>query len=328
MLNGNTDERILFCSKYRLILTISTCIVIEDELANLSILDEEEEAFQEEAVVIEQSFQFSLVGRCLTDSVVNFPALRNTMADLWHPIRGICITDLGNKCYIFQLFNEVDVQKVMADTPWFFNRLMSEPMARQFGDCLGKFLDYDTSIPFSGNKNYMRIRVHLDVTAPLKRKKKIQIGKDFGDKLSNPNLIPLGSNQQFSIKGNNNGSSLGKGISFVDGLENGLMEMVVDEENDPLTAVEGKKRQRLMTGPNVTLGFNVECGALDLTANSGEVWRLMGFYGNPDGRLRGTSWELLRQLGSDPSSPWVVLGDFNKIINSYEKRGGRLRSKR
>ncbi|KAK5819695.1 hypothetical protein PVK06_024718 [Gossypium arboreum] len=53
---------------------------------------------------------------------------------------------------------------------------MSEPMARQFGDFLGKFLDYDTSIPSSGNRNYMRIRVRLDVTAPLKCKKKIQVG--------------------------------------------------------------------------------------------------------------------------------------------------------
>ncbi|KAG8475108.1 hypothetical protein CXB51_032045 [Gossypium anomalum] len=183
---------------------------MEDELANLSILDEEEEAFQEEAMVIEKSFQFSLVGHCLTDSVVNFPALRNTMADLWHPIGGICITDLGNKRYLFQFFNEVDVQRVMAGMPWFFNShllllhriqkgedpsvlllnsfefwvqihelpagLMSESMARQFGDFLRKFLDYDTSIPFLGNKNYMRIRVRLDVTVPLKRKKNIQVG--------------------------------------------------------------------------------------------------------------------------------------------------------
>lgn len=39
---------------------------------------------------------------------------------------------------------------------------MSEPMARQFGDFLGKFLDYDTSIPSSSNRNYMRIRVRLE----------------------------------------------------------------------------------------------------------------------------------------------------------------------
>ncbi|KAH1128859.1 hypothetical protein J1N35_000237 [Gossypium stocksii] len=87
--------------------------------------------------------------------------------------------------------------------------------------------------------------------------------------MSNPNLIPLGSNQRFPIIGNNYGSSLGKGISVVDGLENGPLEMVVEEENDPLSVVEGKKRQRLVFGPKDTLGFNVECGALDLTASFG-----------------------------------------------------------
>ncbi|MBA0754975.1 hypothetical protein Gogos_022229 [Gossypium gossypioides] len=68
---------------------------MEEELGNLSLLDDEEEAFQEEAVAMERTYQFCLAGRCLTDSVVHFSSLRNTMADLWHPIGGICITDLG-----------------------------------------------------------------------------------------------------------------------------------------------------------------------------------------------------------------------------------------
>ncbi|PPR92831.1 hypothetical protein GOBAR_AA27843 [Gossypium barbadense] len=50
-----------------------------------------------------------------------------------------------------------------------------------------------------------------------------------------------------------------------------------------------------------------------------EVWHLTSFYGDPDGRFRCTSWDLLRQLCIDPSILWVVLGDSNKITNSYEK---------
>ncbi|KAK5772394.1 hypothetical protein PVK06_048682 [Gossypium arboreum] len=94
---------------------------MEEELANLNLLDDEEEAFQEEIAVVDRNYQFCLVGRCLTDSVVHFPSLRNTIADLWHPIGGICITDLGGKRYLFQFFNDVDVQMVVAGTPWFFN---------------------------------------------------------------------------------------------------------------------------------------------------------------------------------------------------------------
>ncbi|KAA3475297.1 reverse transcriptase [Gossypium australe] len=49
-------------------------------------------------------------------------------------------------------------------------------------------------------------------------------------------------------------------------------------------------------------------------------WRLMGFYGNPDERSRVESWELLRRLNHDQTTPWVVLGDFNEITNSFEKK--------
>ncbi|MBA0756892.1 hypothetical protein Gotri_020033 [Gossypium trilobum] len=94
---------------------------MEDDLANLALADEEEEAFQEDAAVFDQNLQLILVGRCLTDSIVHFPSLRNTMADLWHPIRGICISDLGERCFLFQFFHEVDIRRVLARTPWFFN---------------------------------------------------------------------------------------------------------------------------------------------------------------------------------------------------------------
>lgn len=94
---------------------------MEEELANLNLLDDEEEVFQGDITVVERNYQFCLVGRCLTDSVVHFSSLRNTMADLWHPIGGICITDLGDKRYLFQFFNDVDVQRVATGTPWFFN---------------------------------------------------------------------------------------------------------------------------------------------------------------------------------------------------------------
>ncbi|MBA0575911.1 hypothetical protein Golob_025427 [Gossypium lobatum] len=54
----------------------------------------EEEAFQEEENELEEDYKFCLVGSCLTNSVMHFPSLRNTMVDLWHPIGGISITYL------------------------------------------------------------------------------------------------------------------------------------------------------------------------------------------------------------------------------------------
>ncbi|MBA0577229.1 hypothetical protein Golob_024741, partial [Gossypium lobatum] len=106
---------------------------MKEALANLRLLDDEEKAIQEDEGAVNGVYQFCRVGRCLTDSVVHFPSLRNTMADLWHPIGGICIMELGEKRYLFQFFNE----------------------------------------------KFLRIRVCLDVTAPLKRKKKVLVGKSM-----------------------------------------------------------------------------------------------------------------------------------------------------
>ncbi|MBA0576209.1 hypothetical protein Golob_027803 [Gossypium lobatum] len=166
---------------------------MEDALDNLRLLDDEEEAFQGDEEAAGGVHQLCLVGRCLTDSVVHFPSLRNTMADFWHPIGGICITELGEKRYLFQFFHEVDLERVHAGIPWFFNNhllilqkvptgvnpaemelnhsefwmqvhelppgLMSVAMAKQFGDFCGKFVEYDSSILTMEGRNYLRIRL-------------------------------------------------------------------------------------------------------------------------------------------------------------------------
>ncbi|KAH1039745.1 hypothetical protein J1N35_041488 [Gossypium stocksii] len=56
--------------------------------------------------------------------------------------------------------------------------LMKETMAKKFGDFLGQFLEYDTSISTMGIQKFMHIRIRLDATIPLKRKKKILIDKN------------------------------------------------------------------------------------------------------------------------------------------------------
>ncbi|PPD92765.1 hypothetical protein GOBAR_DD10294 [Gossypium barbadense] len=185
---------------------------MENDLANLALTDEEEEAFEEDAAVVDQNLNLGLVGRYLTDSIVHFPLLRNTMADLWHPLRGICISDLGDRRFLFQFYHEVDIQRVLVGTSWFFNNhlivfhrlksgenpslvllfftefwvqvhdlpigLVSETMAKQFGDFLGKFLEYDLSSRSVSSPSVMRIRVQLNVNDLLKRRKKVIIGSD------------------------------------------------------------------------------------------------------------------------------------------------------
>ncbi|KAA3467450.1 5'-nucleotidase surE [Gossypium australe] len=204
---------------------------MEDELAGLSLLDEEEEAFQEEEGIVNGNYKFCLVGRCLTDSVVHFPSLRNTMADLWHPIGGICITDLGDKRYLFQFFHEVDIQRVIGGAPWFFNN-------------------------------------HLLI---LQLKSGNNPGHSFGEDLRNQDAIikstNLGADRQ-DINGNNSWCNWAFNSSNTGGVVNGPMDLVMDEEQDPITILEGKKRQQILEKSDALLGANNDGVSLDLTASS------------------------------------------------------------
>ncbi|MBA0548825.1 hypothetical protein Golob_019897, partial [Gossypium lobatum] len=125
-----------------------------------------------------------------------------------------------------------------------------------------------------------------------------------GNKNLNPNLIPLGSVQYHGNNRQIKGQDGGNDALGVDRLVYGPMDLVLDEEDDPIALLEGKKRQRIVEAT------------------------ITGFYENPDKRRRSASWDLLRQLNHDQSIPWVVLDDFNEIANSFEKKGGRLRSDR
>ena len=56
-----------------------------------------------------------------------------------------------------------------------------------------------------------------------------------------------------------------------------------------------------------------------------EPWRFIGFYGEPNTSYREEAWSMLRMLGSKPHLPWCCMGDFNEILQTEEKRGGRTR---
>ncbi|KAI9197725.1 hypothetical protein LWI28_003233 [Acer negundo] len=58
----------------------------------------------------------------------------------------------------------------------------------------------------------------------------------------------------------------------------------------------------------------------------GMVWRFTDSYGDPDHSLRNHSWTLLRRLGGMSRLPWLVAGDFNKILSWEEKQGGLVKS--
>ncbi|KAH1056703.1 hypothetical protein J1N35_034768 [Gossypium stocksii] len=47
--------------------------------------------------------------------------MKNTMANLWHPLKAAQISDLRARRYLFIFFHEMDIDWVTKGTPWTFN---------------------------------------------------------------------------------------------------------------------------------------------------------------------------------------------------------------
>lgn len=170
---------------------------MEEELANLNIADDEEDPIHdlEDEEEVNDEFSLCLVGRVLTNSTVHFPSMRTVLAELWHPIEGVLITEIKDKRVLFRFYNEMDLKRVLDGIPFFFTRhlillyrlergedpiqvqlihtnfwvhirnlpigFMSKGMVRQLGNFIGHFLEYDATIITRGIKKFMRLKVCL-----------------------------------------------------------------------------------------------------------------------------------------------------------------------
>ncbi|CAN1803823.1 hypothetical protein LINPERHAP1_LOCUS23731 [Linum perenne] len=130
------------------------------------------------------------------------------LAEVWQPGRGIQIQDLGNRLILFRFFHAIDLNWVLDAGPWNFNGYLllirklnqgenpltvplvstefwlqvhglthgffSESIARIIGNFAGEFVRYEDRNVASYVKPFMRIRIRLDVTKPLKKQKKLR----------------------------------------------------------------------------------------------------------------------------------------------------------
>lgn len=64
---------------------------------------------------------------------------------------------------------------------------------------------------------------------------------------------------------------------------------------------------------------------IDFEVENAQVgrWRYTGFYGCPERGRRRESWNMIRYLAAQSNLPWCVIGDFNDLILSDEKKGGK-----
>lgn len=181
---------------------------------DLQIKDEEEGVLfdESEGICDEGDACWCLVGKLLSERPADFEAVRNVMAALWRPGKGMFVKELDMNRYLFQFFHEVDIQRVMEGAPWTFNKIpliierlhvgvnprtlplntmevwvqvydlkvgfMSEKVLKAVGGYIGTFV---SSCPknFTGIwRDYLRVRVLINVNKPLKRRMKIFYKKE------------------------------------------------------------------------------------------------------------------------------------------------------
>ena len=93
---------------------------------HLRIAEEENQCLridEQGKVEDELDTRWVLVGRLLSDRTVDFEALRNVMAALWCPVKGLFVKELEFNRYLFQFFHDLDISWVIEGTPWTFNNI-------------------------------------------------------------------------------------------------------------------------------------------------------------------------------------------------------------
>lgn len=178
---------------------------VEMQLAGLDIEDEENEqlVFDEEIEEEVNRFELWLVGRFLTEKSINVRVMKTKLADIWRPAMGIMIKDLKPGLFLFQFYHNDDLKWVVNGGPWSFDNAllvlnvikpgedptkvslfevdfwiqihdlpvgyMSEAVGKQLGNFFGTFIHYDTKNNSSIWREFMRLRVRVDVRKPRKR---------------------------------------------------------------------------------------------------------------------------------------------------------------
>lgn len=63
-----------------------------------------------------------LMGRFLTEKMINFQEMKQTLAALWSPVKGVWLKEVTSNLYSFKFHCEEDVARVKRGEPWTFNR--------------------------------------------------------------------------------------------------------------------------------------------------------------------------------------------------------------
>ncbi|KAF5464523.1 hypothetical protein F2P56_014596 [Juglans regia] len=63
-----------------------------------------------------------IVGRVLSENNVSNEAFRVTMSQIWRLEGCVCFKELGDQCFLIELQNMANKDKILSGRPWFFDR--------------------------------------------------------------------------------------------------------------------------------------------------------------------------------------------------------------
>ncbi|PNY14674.1 hypothetical protein L195_g011358 [Trifolium pratense] len=173
-------------------------------------LHEGEEGFRfdfEEEEDEQVDLRWCLVGRFISDKAIHFNSMKVRMADLWRPMGGVTIKETIAGKFLFHFAHPLAMEEVFKGGPWSFDNnmlileqvqlgmqvehiplfhvnmwvqvhdlpmgLMKEKVGIPLANYIGSFVEYDKNNNSSFWRQFMRIRVKLDVRLPLKKDTKV-----------------------------------------------------------------------------------------------------------------------------------------------------------
>ncbi|KAH1091290.1 hypothetical protein J1N35_018547 [Gossypium stocksii] len=236
---------------------------------------------------------------------------------------------------------------------------MSETVAQQLGCFIGTFIEYDSAAVQLGYKRIIRVNVRIDVRKPIKRRKILTLPTGYFVKSSVKKKSGL-KEQMAGYEEENNPIHSSDGLkrprvqSTVSGVSNKedsteVMCTLLLVSNSSRSTGLGSNMDVIRCKCGFQSGFDIESngqsGGLSLGCHSDykvllrsfsrchidvmidedterKTWRCTGFYGVLEKSQRDASWNLLRPLDDCPYIHWLVIGNFNEILYSSEKKGG------
>lgn len=97
---------------------------LEKACASLSLLEDEEEGLEfghDKIQIFEEELKHTLVGKLLTDKPFKFHIMKDIMAAVWRPGKGMFV-EVTQNLFLFQFRHEIDMERVLDDGPWAFEK--------------------------------------------------------------------------------------------------------------------------------------------------------------------------------------------------------------